>query len=201
MAYSLPPLPYSTDALEPFYDKATLEIHHGKHHQAYVDKLNAALKDNPELGEQPVEKLIAQLDKVPEKIRGAVRNNGGGVANHTFFWNIMGPNKGGKPAGDIAAAIDAAFGNFDTFKEQFTANALAVFGSGWTWLVEKNGKVEIMNTSNQDSPYNSGIKPLLTIDLWEHAYYLKFQNRRPEWIATWWNVVNWDVVAQNLAKK
>ncbi len=201
MAYSLPPLPYSTDALEPFYDKATLEIHHGKHHQAYVDKLNAALKDEPGLGELPVEKLIGQLDKVPEKIRGAVRNNGGGVANHTFFWNIMGPNKGGNPTGDVAKAIDSAFGNFDTFKEQFTANALAVFGSGWTWLVEKQGKVEIMNTSNQDSPYNSGIKPLLTIDLWEHAYYLKFQNRRPEWIATWWNVVNWDAVAQNLAKK
>lgn len=202
MAYVLEPLPYAHDALEPFYDKATLEIHHGKHHATYVSKLNDAVKDHPELQQKPVEELLKDLSAIPEKIRQMVINHGGGTANHNLFWKVMGPQKGGPATGKIAEAINSSFGNYDTFKEKFTASAIAVFGSGWTWLVsDRDGKVDLMNTPNQDSPLSKGLKPVLVLDLWEHAYYLKFQNRRPEWISTWWNVVNWDAVNALYAAK
>lgn len=195
MAHTLPALPYPHDALEPHIDAQTMEIHHGKHHAAYVNNLNAALEKAPELKDKSVEELIADLDSVPEAIRTAVRNNGGGHANHSLFWQILSPNGGGTPTGEIAEAINKAFGSFDKFKEEFSAAAAGRFGSGWAWLVlKKDGELAIYSTPNQDSPIMQGDTPLLGLDVWEHAYYLKYQNRRPEYIAAFWNVVNWDKV-------
>ncbi|EAD5843394.1 TPA_asm: superoxide dismutase [Listeria innocua] len=192
MTYELPKLPYTYDALEPNFDKETMELHYTKHHNTYVTKLNEAVSGHPELAEKPVEELVANLDSVPEDIRGAVRNHGGGHANHTLFWSILSPNGGGAPTGDLKSAIESEFGTFDEFKEKFNAAAAARFGSGWAWLVVNNGKLEIVSTANQDSPLSDGKTPVLGLDVWEHAYYLKFQNRRPEYIDTFWNVVNWD---------
>ncbi len=194
MPYELPPLPYAHNALEPFIDELTMQIHHGKHHQAYVNNLNAALEKYPELQGKPIDQLIAGLDSIPEDIRGAVRNNGGGHANHSLFWTLMAPNAGGAPTGAVAEAIDAKFGSFDAFKEAFAKAAVGRFGSGWAWLIKSGSGVEIVSTPNQDSPVMEGKTPLLGIDVWEHAYYLKYQNKRPDYIAAWWNVVNWDAV-------
>ena len=191
MAHELPALPYAFNALEPFIDEQTMQIHHGKHHQAYVNNLNAALEKHPALQDKTIDQLIANLDAVPEDIRTAVRNNGGGHANHTMFWQIMGPNTGGAPTGAVAEAIDKAFGGFDAFKEAFAKAGVGRFGSGWAWLVKKGDGVEIISTPNQDSPLMEGKTPILGIDVWEHAYYLKYQNKRPDYIAAWWNVVNW----------
>ncbi|PZF89865.1 superoxide dismutase [Listeria ivanovii] len=191
MTYELPKLPYTYDALEPNFDKETMEIHYTKHHNTYVTKLNEAVSGHAELASKPVEELVANLDSVPEEIRGAVRNHGGGHANHTLFWSILSPN-GGAPTGNLKAAIESEFGTFDEFKEKFNAAAAARFGSGWAWLVVNNGKLEIVSTANQDSPLSEGKTPVLGLDVWEHAYYLKFQNRRPEYIDTFWNVINWD---------
>lgn len=193
MAFELPALPYAHDALEPYIDKATMEIHHGKHHQAYVTNLNKALESAPELASKSLEELLANnLAIVPENIRTAVRNNGGGHWNHTFFWNIMGPKAGGAPTGNLAAAIDKAFGSFDTFKEKFSAAGVGRFGSGWAWLVKTaDGGVEITSTPNQDNPLMEGKTAIIGLDVWEHAYYLKYQNKRPDYIKEWWNVVNW----------
>lgn len=192
MTYELPKLPYTYDALEPNFDKETMELHYTKHHNTYVTKLNEAVSGHPELAEKPVEELVANLDSVPEDIRGAVRNHGGGHANHTLFWSILSPNGGGAPTGNLKAAIESEFGTFDEFKEKFNAAAAARFGSGWAWLVVNDGKLEIVSTANQDSPLSDGKTPVLGLDVWEHAYYLKFQNRRPEYIETFWNVINWD---------
>jgi superoxide dismutase, Fe-Mn family len=194
MPYELPPLPYAHNALEPFIDEQTMQIHHGKHHQTYVNNLNAALEKYPELQGKPIEQLIADLDAIPEDIRTAVRNNGGGHANHAFFWTLMAPNAGGAPTGKIAEAIDAKFGSFDAFKEAFAKAATTRFGSGWAWLIKSGAGVEVTSTPNQDSPLMEGKTPLLGLDVWEHAYYLKYQNKRPDYIAAWWNVVNWDAV-------
>ncbi|ENI8645983.1 superoxide dismutase [Listeria monocytogenes] len=188
----LPKLPYTYDALEPNFDKETMEIHYTKHHNTYVTKLNEAVAGHPELASKSAEELVANLDSVPEDIRGAVRNHGGGHANHTLFWSILSPNGGGAPTGDLKSAIESEFGTFDEFKEKFNAAAAARFGSGWAWLVVNNGKLEIVSTANQDSPLSDGKTPVLGLDVWEHAYYLKFQNRRPEYIDTFWNVINWD---------
>src|SRR5690606_11639520 len=198
MTHVLKPLPYAHDALEPHYDRQTLEIHHGKHHQAYVNNLNALLADHPDLAAKSLEDLLKSLDQVPAPIRQKVLNNAGGVWNHDFFWESMGPGKGGAPSGKLADRINAAFGDFEPFKARFWRSALALFGSGWTWLIETADGVEIQNTSNQDSPLSKGLKPLLTVDVWEHAYYLKFQNRRPDWVDSWWNVVDWDAVAKRV---
>jgi Fe-Mn family superoxide dismutase len=198
MAHSLPPLPYAFDALEPHIDKQTMEIHHGKHHQAYINNLNAALEKHPELQSKSVEDLISGISTVPEDIRAAVRNNGGGHANHTMFWEIMAPNAGGAPTGAIADAITASFGSFDTFKEQFAKAGVGRFGSGWAWVVNQGGKLVIESTPNQDSPLMEGKKPVFGIDVWEHAYYLKYQNRRPDYIGAWWNVVNWAEINKRL---
>ncbi|EFP0770596.1 superoxide dismutase [Listeria monocytogenes] len=192
MTYELPKLPYTYDALEPNFDKETMEIHYAKHHNTYVTKLNEAVAGHPELASKSVEELVANLDSVPEDIRGAVRNHGGGHANHTLFWSILSPNGGGAPTGNLKAAIESEFGTFDEFKEKFNAAAAARFGSGWAWLVVNDGKLEIVSTANQDSPLSDGKTPVLGLDVWEHAYYLKFQNRRPEYIDTFWNVINWD---------
>ncbi|EAC5506901.1 superoxide dismutase [Listeria monocytogenes] len=192
MTYELPKLPYTYDALEPNFDKETMEIHYTKHHNTYVTKLNEAVAGHPELESKSAEELVANLDSVPEDIRGAVRNHGGGHANHTLFWSILSPNGGGAPTGDLKSAIESEFGTFDEFKEKFNAAAAARFGSGWAWLVVNNGKLEIVSTANQDSPLSDGKTPVLGLDVWEHAYYLKFQNRRPEYIDTFWNVINWD---------
>ncbi|EAE7093374.1 superoxide dismutase [Listeria monocytogenes] len=192
MTYELPKLPYTYDALEPNFDKETMEIHYTKHHNTYVTKLNEAVAGHPELASKSAEELVAKLDSVPEDIRGAVRNHGGGHANHTLFWSILSPNGGGAPTGDLKSAIESEFGTFDEFKEKFNAAAAARFGSGWAWLVVNNGKLEIVSTANQDSPLSDGKTPVLGLDVWEHAYYLKFQNRRPEYIDTFWNVINWD---------
>jgi len=199
--YTLPALPYAFDALEPNIDAKTMEIHHGKHHQAYVNNLNAALKDHPGHQGKPIEELIAHLDALPEGIRTAVRNNGGGHANHSLFWTIMKPGGGGEPTGAVAEAIHAAFGGFAPFKEAFGKAAATRFGSGWAWLiVGKDGKLAITSTPNQDSPLMDGSgKPILGLDVWEHAYYLHYQNRRPDYIAAWWNTVNWDEVAKRMA--
>jgi Fe-Mn family superoxide dismutase len=192
MPFTLPPLPYAPEALEPHIDKATMEIHHGKHHNAYVTNLNKALESAPELANKSIEELLANnLAAVPEAIRNAVRNNGGGHANHTLFWSIMGPNAGGAPVGNLAAAINAAFGSFDAFKEKFAAAAVGRFGSGWAWLIKSGSGVEITSTPNQDTPLMEGKFPIIGLDVWEHAYYLKYQNRRPDYIGAWWNVVNW----------
>ena len=195
MAHSLPPLPYPTDALEPHIDKQTMEIHHGKHHNAYVTNLNAALEKHPELQSKSVEDLLRNINTVPEDIKTAVRNNGGGHVNHTMFWEIMSPNGGGQPTGDIAAAIDEAFGSFDELKAKFNEAGTKRFGSGWAWLVRgADGNLQVTSTANQDSPLSEGLYPVLGNDVWEHAYYLKYQNRRPDYLAAWWNVVNWDEV-------
>ncbi len=191
MAHELPPLPYAFNALEPFIDEQTMQIHHGKHHQTYVNNLNGAVEKHASLQGKSVDELIANLDAVPEDVRTVVRNNGGGHANHTLFWQIMGPNAGGAPTGAVAEAIDKAFGSFDAFKEAFTKAAVGRFGSGWAWLVKSGNGVEITSTPNQDSPLMEGKTPILGIDVWEHAYYLKYQNKRPDYIAAWFNVVNW----------
>jgi len=198
MAYELPPLPYSFDALEPHIDAKTMEIHHDKHHQAYVTNANNALKDHPHLAAKPVEELIADLGAVPEAVRTAVRNNAGGHANHSFFWLILSKNGGGSPKGKLADAINSAFGSFDQFKEKFQAAGAGRFGSGWAWLVvNKAGALEIISTPNQDNPIMDGLKPVFGVDVWEHAYYLKYQNRRPDYLKAIWNVVNWDAVGKN----
>ncbi|QMV41411.1 superoxide dismutase [Cohnella cholangitidis] len=195
MAHELPALPYATDALEPHIDTATMEIHHGRHHNAYVTNLNNALKSAPELESKSVEDLIADLNAVPESIRTAVRNNGGGHANHSFFWKTISPSGGGQPSGALAAAIDSELGGFDKFKETFAAAGATRFGSGWAWLaLGKDGKLKVYSLPNQDSPIMEGDTPLLGLDVWEHAYYLKYQNKRPDYIAAFWNVVDWNAV-------
>ena len=195
MPFSLPPLPYPHDALEPHIDKMTMEIHHGKHHQAYVTNLNKALESAPDLANASIEDLLANnCAKVPENIRTAVRNNGGGHINHSMFWQIMGPKAGGAPVGNLASAINSTFGSFDSFKEKINAAGVGRFGSGWAWLIKSGGKLEIISTANQDSPVMEGKSPVMGVDVWEHAYYLKYQNRRPDYLAAWWNVVNWQEV-------
>ena len=199
MAHQLPPLPYAYEALEPTVDTTTMQIHHDKHHAAYTTNLNNAIAGT-EFEELPVAELLAKLDSVPESIRTVVRNNGGGYVNHALFWEIMGPNAGGAPAGALAAAIEQTFGGFDEFKAKFGAAAIGRFGSGWAWLVVKpNGSLEVYSTANQDSPLMQGDTPILGLDVWEHAYYLKYQNRRPEYVTNWWNVVNWSAVAEKYA--
>jgi Fe-Mn family superoxide dismutase len=193
MPHTLPPLPYPSDALEPYIDKQTMEIHHGKHHQAYITNLNKALESAPALADKPLHELLANnLAIVPDAIKTAVRNNGGGAHNHAHFWQMLKPRGGGPPKGSLAAAIDSTFTSFDKFKEQFNAAATTRFGSGWAWLVKNGGKLEVYSTANQDSPLMEGKFPILGLDVWEHAYYLKYQNRRPEYIAAFWNLVNWD---------
>jgi Fe-Mn family superoxide dismutase len=194
MAFSVPDLPYAFDALEPHIDARTMEIHHDKHHQAYVDNANKAL-EGTELADSPVEEVLRSLDRLPEDKRTAVRNNAGGHANHSLFWEIMGPNGGGQPSGGLAEAIDSTFGGFEAFMEQVTQNGVTRFGSGWSWLVWNGSGLEAYSTANQDSPIMDGHVPLLGIDVWEHAYYLTYQNRRPDYLAAWWNVVNWEAVA------
>jgi Fe-Mn family superoxide dismutase len=200
MAHTLPPLPYPFDALEPHIDAKTMEIHHGKHHQAYVTNLSAALEKHPELQSKSVEDLIRGINSVPEDIRTAVRNNGGGHANHSMFWQIMAPNAGGAPTGAIADAIKSSFGSFDAFKEQFAKAAAGRFGSGWVWVIDSGGKLAIESTPNQDSPLMDGKKPVFGLDVWEHAYYLKYQNRRPDYVTAWWNVANWAEINKRLSK-
>jgi Fe-Mn family superoxide dismutase len=197
MAHTLPDLPYDYGALEPHIDEQTMRIHHTKHHQTYVDKLNDAIKGT-DLENKDLEALLREFSSVPEDKKGPVRNHGGGHHNHSVFWTIMSPNGGGTPSGDVASAIDGAFGSFDTFKEKFTAAATNRFGSGWAWLVSNGGKLEIIDRPNQDSPLMDGLTPILGLDVWEHAYYLKYQNRRPEYIDAWWNVVDWESVGQRL---
>ena len=199
MAYTLPDLPYGYDALEPYIDVETMHLHHDKHHNTYVTNLNAAIEKYPELEEQSVEELMKNLNEVPEDIRTAVRNNGGGHANHSFFWKIMAPNAGGEPTGAIKDAIDQAFGSFEKMKEEFKTAATGRFGSGWAWLVLNNGKLEITSTANQDSPLTDGKTPIIGLDVWEHAYYLKYKNVRQDYIAAFWDVVNWDQANENLA--
>jgi Fe-Mn family superoxide dismutase len=194
MAHQLPSLPYDFAALEPHIDAQTMQIHHGKHHAAYVNNLNAALEKHADLQPKSAEDLIANLSAVPEAIRTAVRNNGGGHVNHTMFWQIMGPGKGGAPSGALGAAIASTFGSFDAFKEQLAKAGMTRFGSGWAWLVEANGKLAIESTANQDSPVMEGKHPVLGCDVWEHAYYLKYQNRRADYLTAWWNVLNWSLV-------
>lgn len=194
--HELPALPYAFDALEPHIDARTMEIHHGRHHAAYVNNLNAALEKHPELFEKPLEDLLASLDSVPEDIRGAVRNNGGGHANHTLFWEIMSKDGGGAPTGALAEAINSTFGSFDQFKEEFAKAAATRFGSGWAWLVVDGGKLSVTSTPNQDTPIMEGKTPILGLDVWEHAYYLNYQNKRPDYIAAFWNVVNWNEVGK-----
>jgi superoxide dismutase, Fe-Mn family len=196
MAFTLPALPYANDALEPHIDARTMEIHHTKHHQAYVNNLNAAIEKAPELASKSLDDLMRGINSVPEAVRGAVCNNGGGHWNHSLFWQLMGPGKGGEPSGKLADAIKAAFGDFSKFKEQFAAAGVGRFGSGWAWLVTDGGKLSITSTPNQDNPLMDGKTAILGLDVWEHAYYLKYQNRRPDYIAAWWNVVNWDAVAE-----
>ena len=199
MAYSLPSLPYAYDALEPHVDKMTMEIHHTKHHQAYINNVNKALEGHPDLANKPIDDLMRGLASVPEAIRTAVRNNGGGHSNHTLFWTIMGPNAGGAPGGELAAAINGTFGSFDNFKTQFANAGATRFGSGWAWLCHDKGKLALESTANQDTPLSEGRTPILGLDVWEHANYLKYQNRRPDYIAAWWNVVNWNEVAKRFA--
>ncbi len=197
MAFTLPKLPYAYDALEPHIDARTMEIHHTKHHQAYIDNANAAIEKHPALASKSVEELISALDQVPEGIRTVIRNHGGGHANHSLFWTVMKPAGGGKPSGDLAGAIDKAFDGFDAFKTQFETAAKTRFGSGWAWLsVKKDGALTVMSTANQDSPLMEGMTPILGLDVWEHAYYLKYQNKRPDYVGAFWNVINWDEVAR-----
>ena len=200
MAHELPKLSYPFEALEPHIDTMTIQIHHGKHHAAYVTNLNAALEKHPALQGKSAEDLVKTISTVPEDIRTAVRNNGGGHVNHTMFWEIMGPNAGGAPTGAIADAIKGTFGSFDAFKDQLSKAGMGRFGSGWAWLVEKDGKLSIESTANQDSPLMEGKWPIMGVDVWEHAYYLKYQNRRADYLAAWWNVVNWAAVNQRLRK-
>jgi Fe-Mn family superoxide dismutase len=195
MAFTLPPLPYSYDALEPHIDEATMKLHHGKHHQAYVDKLNAAIAAS-EWESKSIDEIMVSLDKVPDKIKAAVRNNGGGHYNHSLFWQWMSPTGGGEPTGKVAEAINAKFGSFAKFKEEFEAAGMSRFGSGWVWLIQDGSELSITTTPYQDCPVSEGKKVLLGNDLWEHAYYLKYQNRRPEYLAAWWNVVNWNKVTE-----
>jgi Fe-Mn family superoxide dismutase len=199
MPYTLPKLPYAFDALAPHIDARTMEIHHTKHHQAYINNVNAALEAHPALAAKSVEDLVRDLASVPEAVRTAVRNNGGGHANHSLFWEIMGPGKGGDPTGALAEAINGTFGSFATFKEQVAKAATTRFGSGWAWLSVGNGKLTVESTANQDSPLSEGRTPIFGLDVWEHAYYLNYQNRRPDYIAAFWNVVNWDEVAKRFA--
>ena len=199
MAYTLPALPYAYNALEPHIDAKTMEIHHTKHHQAYITNVNKALEGHSDLAALPVDELVKKLASVPEAIRTVVRNNGGGHSNHSFFWTVIGPNAGGKPTGEVATAIDGAFGSFDNFKTQFNDAATKRFGSGWAWLSVDKGKLVVESTANQDSPLTEGRTPILGLDVWEHAYYLHYQNRRPDYIAAFWNVVNWAEVNKRLA--
>ena len=200
MAFTLPKLPYDFNALEPHIDARTMEIHHGKHHQAYVNNLNAAIEKHPELASKSVEDLLKDLNAIPEDIGMAVRNNGGGHFNHSMFWEIMGPKGGGEPSGALADAIKKAFGDFSGFKEKFAAAAVGRFGSGWGWLVkDKSGSLSITSTPNQDNPISDGVTAILGVDVWEHAYYLNYQNRRPDYVAAWWNVVNWDQIAKRFS--
>ncbi|MDV7726956.1 superoxide dismutase [Enterococcus faecium] len=194
MTYTLPDLPYAYVALEPYIDEETMHLHHDKHHNTYVTNLNAAIEKYPELGEKTIEELLSDMDAIPTDIKTAVRNNGGGHANHSFFWEIMAPNAGGEPTGEIKEAINEAFGDFSSFKEEFKKAAAGRFGSGWAWLVMENGKLAITSTANQDSPLMEGKTPILGLDVWEHAYYLKYKNVRPDYIAAFWNVINWDEV-------
>ncbi|MBV8817469.1 MAG: superoxide dismutase [Acidobacteriaceae bacterium] len=199
MAFTVPDLPYPYEALEPYIDTQTMHLHHDKHHVAYVTNLNKALESAPDLQGKTIEELLANnCALVPDTIRTAVRNNGGGHINHTMFWQIMGPNAGGPPSGDLASAIDSAFGSFDNFKEKFNAAATTRFGSGWAWLVKNGSKLDIISSANQDSPVMEGQTPIMGLDVWEHAYYLKYQNRRPEYIGAWWSVVNWTEIAKRL---
>ena len=195
MAHELPELPYPHDALEPFIDKTTMEIHHGKHHNAYVTNLNNAISGNESLESKSIIELISDLDSVPEDIRGAVRNNGGGHANHSLFWSIMGPGKGGEPSGALGEAINSTFGSFETLKDEFTKAGMTRFGSGWAWLSISNGSLVVSSTPNQDSPLMDGDEPIIGCDVWEHAYYLKYQNLRPDYLNAWWNVVDWDAAS------
>ena len=197
MKHELPKLPYAYDALEPYIDAKTMEIHHTKHHQAYIDKLNAALEGHADLQEKSAEELVSDLNAIPEAIRTAVRNHGGGHANHSFFWNVMAPGAGGEPSGNISEAIREAFGSFDKFKEEMTSAGLNRFGSGWAWLVLSNGRLVVMSTANQDTPLSEGKVPLLGIDVWEHSYYIKHMWNRAAYIKDWWNVVNWQQVEEN----
>jgi superoxide dismutase, Fe-Mn family len=198
MAYELPPLTYPFNALEPHIDAKTMEIHHDKHHQAYITNANKALEGHPDLAAKPVGELLADLNKVPESIRTVIRNNAGGHSNHTFFWKIIGPNAGGAPKGKLAGAINSTFGSFDQFKEELQKAGVGRFGSGWAWLVvNKEGKLQITSTANQDTPISEGLKPVIGVDVWEHAYYLLYQNLRPDYIKAWWNVVNWDQAETN----
>ena len=200
MPFTVPDLPYAYDALEPTIDKETMTLHHDKHHAAYVNNLNAAIEKHPELGSKSAEELIKNLNAVPEDIRPAVRNNGGGHVNHSMFWTIMAPNAGGAPSGALADAIKSAFGDLETFKTQFNDAGVKQFGSGWAWLVlTADGKLQITSTPNQDNPMSAGHYPVMGNDVWEHAYYLKYQNRRPDYLKAWWNVVNWDAVAKRFA--
>jgi Fe-Mn family superoxide dismutase len=202
MAFSLPPLPYPPDALEPSIDKMTMEIHHGRHHKTYVDNLNKALESAPDLQNKPIEDILRNFKSVPANVQTAVRNNGGGHANHSMFWEIMGPGGGGGgPSGDLAQAINSTFADFNGFKAKIKEAALGRFGSGWAWLVVGgDGKLQVLSTANQDSPYMDGQAPVLGVDVWEHAYYLKYQNKRPDYVDAWWNVVNWNAVGQRFAK-
>ena len=196
MAFELPKLPYAEDSLEPYIDAQTMNIHHTKHHQTYVTNLNAAIEKHPELAGKSLEDLLSDLNAVPEDIRTAVRNHGGGTYNHNLFWEIMGPKTGNSPSGELTKALESAFNSFDAFKEEFTKAATTRFGSGWAWLVKKGEGLAVVSTANQDTPLSDGATPILGLDVWEHAYYLKYQNRRPEYITNWWNVVNWDEVAR-----
>jgi len=200
MAFTLPNLPYAYDALEPHIDAKTMEIHHTKHHQAYVNNLNAAVEKAPELQGKSLDDLMKGINSVPESVRTAVRNNGGGHWNHSMFWELMGPGKGGEPTGKLADAIKSAFGDFTKFKEQFAAAGAGRFGSGWAWLINDGGTLSITSTPNQDNPLMDGKTAILGLDVWEHAYYLKYQNKRPDYIAAWWNVVNWEAVAQRFSR-
>jgi Fe-Mn family superoxide dismutase len=200
MAHELPPLPYAYDALEPFIDTMTMQIHHGKHHATYVANLNATVGQYPDLQKLSVDDLVRNLAAVPEAIRTAVRNNGGGVANHSMFWQIMAPKAGGEPSGPLADAIKASFGGFETFKADFKKAALGRFGSGWAWLVNNGGKLSIESTANQDSPTTDGKQVVMCIDVWEHAYYLKYQNRRADYVDAWWSVVNWNEIAKRFSR-
>lgn len=199
MAFTLPALPYAYDALTPYIDEETMHLHHEKHHNTYITNVNAALEKHPELADKTIEELLADLNSIPEDIRTAVRNNGGGHANHSLFWTVLAPNAGGEPTGAVKDGIEEAFGSFDAMKEKFTAAAVGRFGSGWAWLVVSDGKLEITSTPNQDSPISEGKTPILGLDVWEHAYYLNYKNVRPEYIKAFWNLVNWDEVNNRLA--
>lgn len=201
MAFTLPPLPYDYSALEPHIDTETMQIHHDKHHAAYVNNLNAALEQYSDLQSQSIENILRNINDVPEAIRTAVRNNGGGHANHSMFWEIMGPNGGGEPTGALGDAITKAFGDFASFKQQINDAGVKRFGSGWSWLVDDgSGNLKVISSANQDSPYMDGMTPILGVDVWEHAYYLKYQNKRPDYLAAWWNTINWDAVAERFGR-